>query len=359
MLAAMEGTFVLADIGGYTQFLTGVGLKHAKEITSHLFNAMLKENKDRWRVANVMGDCLFFCVEAPETPKETYEHLRALYEQFRGAATDVAARSTCDCGACNAAGELSLKFVVHAGEYDTQDIGGRRELIGEDIVVATRLLKNSVPLREYALLTESVSSVAEASALVTEAGRDALGDVGDVEYRYVDLTPVRREFEERRQVFVSEENSRLSVKVEIEAPAQVVWDAIKSLEKRRQWQLTIVEMELTGGREGSLGEIHRCVHDDGNSLIHMTVGIDEAGRRKTEKIWVVPRLISECYITLRATPLGEARTEAAFLAKFQPKLPVVSHAFIPLFKRVMRRTIEKDMEGLKALCETGKAGPGV
>lgn len=30
---ASEGTFVLADIGGYTTFLTEVGIEHAKEIT--------------------------------------------------------------------------------------------------------------------------------------------------------------------------------------------------------------------------------------------------------------------------------------------------------------------------------------
>jgi hypothetical protein len=41
-----EGTFVLADIGGYTTFLTGVGIEHAREITSHLFNGMLKVNKE-------------------------------------------------------------------------------------------------------------------------------------------------------------------------------------------------------------------------------------------------------------------------------------------------------------------------
>ena len=31
-----HGTFVLADIGGYTSFLTDVGIEHAKKITSGL-----------------------------------------------------------------------------------------------------------------------------------------------------------------------------------------------------------------------------------------------------------------------------------------------------------------------------------
>jgi hypothetical protein len=53
---ATEGTFVLADIGGYTTFLTGVGIEHATEITPHLFNGMLRVNKDRWKVGNLVGD---------------------------------------------------------------------------------------------------------------------------------------------------------------------------------------------------------------------------------------------------------------------------------------------------------------
>ena len=90
---AAEGTFVLADIGGYTTFLTVVGLEHAKEITSHLLNGLLKVNKGRWKVGNVEGDCLFFYCEGKEKPEPLFEHLRTLYGKFRGSVTDIAARS--------------------------------------------------------------------------------------------------------------------------------------------------------------------------------------------------------------------------------------------------------------------------
>src|SRR5437773_5219067 len=153
---ASEATFVLADIGGYTTFLTEVGIEHAKEITSHLFNGMLKVNKNRWKVGNVEGDCLFFYAEAREEPGPLFEHLRVLYEKFRGSVTDIAARSTCDCGACTRTSELRLKFVVHAGQYDTQDIGGRTERIGQEIVVAHPLRKNIVPVQADALVTPAL-----------------------------------------------------------------------------------------------------------------------------------------------------------------------------------------------------------
>ena len=65
---AAEGTFILADIGGYTEFLTGVGIEHGKEITSHLLNSLLKCNRGRWKLANIEGDCLFLYREGREPP---------------------------------------------------------------------------------------------------------------------------------------------------------------------------------------------------------------------------------------------------------------------------------------------------
>src|SRR2546426_5063327 len=152
---ATAGTFVLADIGGYTGFLTGVGIEHGKEITSHLLNSLLKCNKGRWKLANIEGDCLFLYREGREPQGELLSHVRALYEDFCQRITDVAARSTCQCGACSRTNDLTLKFIVHAGEFDTQRIGSREELIGSAVVVAHRLLKNSVSVKEYVLMSKA------------------------------------------------------------------------------------------------------------------------------------------------------------------------------------------------------------
>jgi hypothetical protein len=352
-----EGTFVLADISGYTPFLTEVGLQHAKEITSHLFNGMLKENRRRWKVANVVGDCLFLYAEGREPPQELAGHLRALYERFRGAVTDIVGRSSCTCGACSRTGDLGLKFVAHAGEYEVQEIGGRRELIGPEIIVAHRLLKNSVPLPEYALLTPPLAGAASASGLPARDGRDQYDDVGALEYVYLDLAPLRTEVERAREVFVSEEESRLTVVEEVNAPPEVVWEAFTDLEKRPKWQTTVVETERVAGGRGEIGEVHRCVHDDGVRMVHLTVAIDHEGRRVTEKIWLLPRLVKDIYITMEARPLPGGGTRAAFYATMKPALPLVSHVLIPVILRLMRRDVNKDMLGLKEFCE-GEAAVG-
>jgi hypothetical protein len=350
---ATEGTFVLADIGGYTTFLTGVGIEHAKEITSHLFNGMLKVNKDRWKVGNVVGDCLFFYTEGREDPDRLFGHLRELYGKFRGSVTDIAARSTCHCGACTRTSELRLKFVVHAGQYDTQRIGGRTELIGPDIVVAHRLLKNSVPVPEYALLTEGVAEAADASDARPMGGQDSYDDIGAVEYVYVDLVGMREEYERASQFFIDERDARVVVKGEIAAPVEIVWQALTDTEKRREWQL-LKEFDRIQGESQKLGEVHRCVHDDGTEMVHVTVGVDEAGRRHTEKIWIqgwMSRLIKEMYSTMEAHPAGDGRTQCCFYGTLVPRVPVVSDAFIVVAVRMMRPLVQKDMESLKAWCE--------
>jgi len=349
-----EGTFVLADIGGYTGFLSGVGIEHGKEITSHLFNVMLKVSKKRWKVGNVEGDYIFFYAEGKEKPEPLFEHLRSLYEKFRGSVTDIAARSTCDCGGCTRTSDLRLKFVVHAGQYDTQDIGGRTELIGSEIVVAHRLLKNSVPVAEYALVTPALGNLSGSVALAT-AGSDTYEDVGMVEYAYLDLAQMRQEFEQMSQVFLDEKTAKIVLKTEVDAPPEVVWEALTDTSQVLQWFKTMTSFDHVQGEERGLGEVHRCVHDDGAKFVHVTVGIDDAGRRVSEKFWGggwMSRLIKEMYHTWEARALPDGRTLACYYATPVPRIPMVSDAFIVMAVRKVTPEIRKSLEGLKAYCES-------
>ena len=61
-----QGTFILADISGYTRFVASVAIEHSNEIIGHLLNAMLKANSGQWNVANIEGDCIFFYREGRE-----------------------------------------------------------------------------------------------------------------------------------------------------------------------------------------------------------------------------------------------------------------------------------------------------
>jgi hypothetical protein len=347
---ATEGTFILADIGGYTGFLTGVGIEHGKEITSHLLNSLLKCNRGRWKLANIEGDCLFLYREGREPPAELLDHLHTMYEDFCDRTIDIAQRASCPCGACTRTNDLSLKFIVHAGQFDRQRIGNREELIGPDIVIAHRLLKNSAGLSEYALLTEGYTLGVTPDGLPSVNGGDDAEGIGRVPWVALDLAPVRAELEDRRQVFVDEHSAKLAVTAEIDAPPEVVFDALMDTAKRSQWQRTIKSIEAMEGKRGEIGEVHRCIHDNGAKMIHVTVAIDREGRRRTEKIWL-NRLMKDVHVTTEARALPEGRTLGGFFATYESAIPVVSHIAVPVIMMVMKRLVKKDIAGLKEFCE--------
>jgi Protein of unknown function (DUF2652) len=348
---ATEGTFVLADIGGYTRFLTGVGIEHAKEVTEHLLNRLIKSTERNWKVANVMGDCVFFYSETPAPPADTYRLLRSLHEEFQDAQFDIASGSTCRCGACDRTEDLSLKFVVHAGEFDVQNIGGRKELIGQDIIVATRLLKNSVPVREYVIATAAAPGVAEAAGVATQKGHDELESIGPMEYSFVDLGPVREAYQKSKAFHVTPEMSDLTVAAEIKA-AHVVWEAASKLEKRKVWQVTISKMEHIQGAADAVGEVHSCMHGS-KKFVHATIAIDRESMQQTERTWLSPPIMKDIYFTMQAIPLSENNTRCELRAIFKPAIPVIYALMRPMFLRLMKSDISKDMSGLKELCETG------
>lgn len=53
--------------------------------------------------------------------------------------------------------------------------------------MAHRPLKNSMRMREYALVTTPLAGMAEASGLGATPGRDEYDDIGAVDYGYLDL----------------------------------------------------------------------------------------------------------------------------------------------------------------------------
>jgi hypothetical protein len=61
----------------------------------------------------------------------------------------------CACAVCANRDKLGLKIIVHAGEAVFHQIAGRPQVSGPDVILAHRLLKNSVASNEYLLLTQA------------------------------------------------------------------------------------------------------------------------------------------------------------------------------------------------------------
>jgi hypothetical protein len=185
---------LIGDIGGYTHFmkLHRLSLAHSQEITGRLLNAMT-EAADRVRLVQLEGDAAFFY--APEADLgETVlasvatEQSVAMHHAFHAERQRMEALNMCNCDACRQAGDLTVKFVAHRGEVAAQTVKRRLNVVGVDVIAVHQMLKNTVPVPEYILMTDSVFSRCEPP--VRERARTVeqeLEGLGKAEIYFVDM----------------------------------------------------------------------------------------------------------------------------------------------------------------------------
>ena len=136
---------VIADITGYTGFLAGAELDHAQDILAALMSTVVTAFRPAFKLAKLEGDAAFVYAMTPVVDSaELQDTIESCYFAFRRLLRDISRASTCECNACVLVPKLDLKVVAHHGEVVRQRIGGWEELVGSDVIVVHRLLKNHV-----------------------------------------------------------------------------------------------------------------------------------------------------------------------------------------------------------------------
>ncbi len=155
---------ILADISGYTRFMTSnaKSLAHSQVIITELVWTIIEVAELPLKVAKLEGDAVFLygrkndpAIPWTEARRRISERLPMFFDVFLQRVEELRGSTTCTCGACANLERLRLKFIVHSGEALFYHVAGFLELAGPDVILAHRLLKNSVPLKQYILLTEA------------------------------------------------------------------------------------------------------------------------------------------------------------------------------------------------------------
>ena len=270
MLSAAQPTcFLIADISGYTGYLADVELDHAQDILADLIGAVVTALRPNFRLAKLEGDAAFtFATVDKVDGSMLLDTIERCYFGFRRRRRDVRQATSCDCNACVRIPDLDLKFVVHHGAAILQKVAGRQELLGSDVIVVHRLLKNEVVeklgINAYALISQKCidASDIDPAAIGMRAHTETYDRVGDVPAWVHDLERRWHEEEARGRVFVSPEESILTVSVSTNAPPQVAWEFLTKPGQRMTWQPWVTEVTIkgaTGGRRG-LGSANHCMH---------------------------------------------------------------------------------------------------
>ncbi len=172
--ARARGTLVLADISGYTGFLQGVADAHrdllieadepppAFGFVSSLLDGILTKLAPPFSLVKFEGDAVFVAATDGELPfrgPDIVACIRACHAGFQQRLAEAKHVWTCQCGSCSVINGLGLKFVLHHGDYVIQGVAGREEMLGADVNVVHRLLKNhvweTIGPRPYALLSDA------------------------------------------------------------------------------------------------------------------------------------------------------------------------------------------------------------
>jgi hypothetical protein len=270
MLPAAQPTcFLIADISGYTGYLADVELDHAQDILADLIGAVVTALRPSFRLAKLEGDAAFTFMHAEAVDGSMLlDTVERCYFGFRRRRRDVRQATSCECNACAQIPDLDLKFVVHHGDAIVQKVAGRQELLGSDVIVAHRLLKNDVVeqlgMSAYALLTQAVVDVSDIdpAALGMRAHAESYERIGEVRAWAHDLERRWQEEESRARVRVTPADAFVTVTVPTRVPPQVAWDFLTKPGQRMSWQPWVTEVAIegaNGGRRG-IGSSNHCMH---------------------------------------------------------------------------------------------------
>ena len=276
----MHGHLVIADISGYTQFLTENELDHAHGIIGELLNAVIAAIQAPLTVSTIEGDAVFMYGAMPEgtSGQTVLESVELLYCSFAGALETMALNTTCQCNACVNISSLGLKIVMHCGEFVKTDIGGRETLSGPDVILVHRLLKNQVReatgIADYMLVTQACVDDLGVQGIVAgwTEHTEEYEHVGSVKGYVSSLPEVWAFVRQQNENKVLQRDAWVTASARSHAPPALVWDNLVNPLKRTRWLQANDNQVVgtTGGRIGPGSEYH-CAHGEDNEIAVFSV----------------------------------------------------------------------------------------
>ena len=201
--AGGERYLLLADISGYTSFMTGVEHEHGADfsngipaaygVLADLLNSVIEGIQRDFALVKLEGDAVFAAAPAAGLDGQgdrVLDDLATMYRLFAASRQRAIPSSDHVCTACPAVAHLEIKAVLHRGHSVRQAVGSGSDLLGPSVTVAHRLLKNSVRARTgihpYLFMTDA-AAVALGLSEAGVAHDEEYPDAGRIQGRVLGL----------------------------------------------------------------------------------------------------------------------------------------------------------------------------
>lgn len=263
-----HGYLVIADISGYTSFLAGTELEHSQEILADLLTTICEKIESVLTLHKLEGDAVFaYIPESKITRGETIlELMESTYVTFRDKQLSMKRATTCPCNACRNIPTLDLKFIAHHGDYVIQQVRDIREMVGTDVNLVHRLLKNHVAestgWRAYMLITERCLDHLNLNLENVHEQIEEYEHLGEVKTYNIDLHQRYKELTEERRIVIEEKDADIIFRMDFPTPPAVTWEWIQDPIKRNEWMQGHVKWSVGDrprGRAGK-GASNHCAH---------------------------------------------------------------------------------------------------
>ena len=181
-----KGFIVLVDISGYTNFVSkhnisssenkklDFGQAHAEHIISDLLEKVINELDEVLTINKLQGDAaLFYGISRNNNylSDKILEKLQTSFEVFSQRLEELKFVESCKCGT-----------FVHYGYFLIKEINQFKEIAGQDVILAHRLMKNSISVSEYMLFTKSFTELKDINSLGSIEERvEKYDDMGNVD----------------------------------------------------------------------------------------------------------------------------------------------------------------------------------
>ncbi|HEY8401894.1 MAG TPA: DUF2652 domain-containing protein [Cytophagaceae bacterium] len=196
--------FYIPDLTGFTEFLHKTKIQYSKKLIHELLEVIVDSNILNFKIAEILGDAIvFYQTGAPPDIHhieaqaiKTFKDFQEVLERFEK--TDMQLKG---------AAKLTLKIIVHYGCISTTNIKNITKLVGLDLIIAHRILKNNIKNKEYLLMTEqylntqnktSISKCFKWSSI--QSGHVTYPHIGAVRYKYISLSPLRKRYNIRKPI---------------------------------------------------------------------------------------------------------------------------------------------------------------
>lgn len=339
-----DSLLFLPDISGFTNFVHNTEIQHSKHIISELLETLIDQNTLGLELIEIEGDALFYFKESPvPSYEELLDQVKKMYLSFHNYLQGYENRRICPCGACESAVDLKLKFVAHSGEVDFIKVKDYRKPHGETVIQAHRILKNSIPISEYFLLSKNLLNNMKSLKKEFPLQQESY-DFGVLEYGYMEIEKWKKDIKiENNKENLALGTADITASTNVNVAAQPLFELISNLEYRLKWNDDLVDMLYNKNEINQGGTSHVCVLQNGSVNIESFVERRKDNSLILGEITIDPPFADTIRNLIIVTPIDAHNSSLSFEFWLEGNKTIFK-LLKPLIKRKLKATLNKTLQ---------------